>query len=204
MRTFLAALAAAALIAPCAHAQPAPPALNKVPALVKPGAYTVEPTHTRVLFAVDHLGFTTWYGQFTNVAGTLTLDPLHPAGSTFDITIPAITVSTSNTTLDGELNSPEWFDTAKFPTIAFKSEKITRTGKTTAKITGELTFHGVTRPETLAVTFNASGINMITKAYTVGFNATGTIKRSDFNQTTYLPVIGDDVTLIISAAFVQS
>lgn len=197
-------VAALLLAAPLANAQPAPPPLNKAPALVQPGVYTVEPTHTRVLFAVDHLGFTTWYGEFTNAAGSLNLDPKHPAASSFDITIPANTISTSNTKLDGELNSPEWFDTAKYPTIEFKSEKITRTGKTTAKIVGDLTFHGVTRPETLNVTFNASGTNVVTNAYTVGFNATGTIKRSDFNQKTYLPVIGDDVTLIISAAFVKS
>jgi polyisoprenoid-binding protein YceI len=204
MRLLSAALLAATLLAPIAHAQPAPPPLNKTPAFVKPGAYTVEPTHTRVLFSVDHLGFTTWYGEFTNVSGSLMLNPTHPAASSFDISIPANTISTSNTKLDGELNSPEWFDTAKYPTIEFKSAKITRTGRSTAKITGELTFHGVTKPETLNVTFNASGINFITKAYTVGFNATGTIKRSDFNQTTYLPVIGDDVTLTISAAFVQN
>ncbi|NNM57661.1 MAG: YceI family protein, partial [Acidocella sp.] len=52
-------------------------------------------------------------------------------------------------------------------------------------------------------TFNASGVNMLSKQYTVGFNATGHIKRSDFNQKTYIPLIGDDVTLIISAAFVK-
>ena len=197
------ALGAAILAAPLlAHAQSIPP-LNTNPAAVPAAAYTVEPTHTRVLFAVSHMGFTTWYGQFTNVSGTLNLNPKALSSSSFDITIPANTVSTSNTKLDGELNSPEWFDTAKYPTIAFKSEKIVRTGHDTAKVTGELTFHGVTRPETLAVTFNASGVNMLTKQYTVGFNATGHLKRSDFNQKTYIPLIGNDVTLIISAAFVK-
>jgi polyisoprenoid-binding protein YceI len=196
-------LGAAILAAPAlAQAQSIPP-LNTNPAAVPAAAYTVEPTHTRVLFAVSHMGFTTWYGQFTNVSGTLNLDPKALSSSSFDITIPADTVSTSNTKLDGELNSPEWFDTAKYPTIEFKSEKIVRTGRDTAKVTGELTFHGVTRPETLDVTFNASGVNMLSKQYTVGFNATGHIKRSDFNQKTYIPLIGDDVTLIISAAFVK-
>jgi polyisoprenoid-binding protein YceI len=197
------ALGAAILAGPAlAQAQSIPP-LNTNPAAVPAAAYTVEPTHTRVLFAVSHMGFTTWYGQFTNVSGTLNLDPKALSSSSFDITIPADTVSTSNTKLDGELNSPEWFDTAKYPTIEFKSEKIVRTGRDTAKVTGELTFHGVTRPETLDVTFNASGVNMLSKQYTVGFNATGHIKRSDFNQKTYIPLIGDDVTLIISAAFVK-
>jgi polyisoprenoid-binding protein YceI len=195
-------LAAALLAAPAvALAQMAPPDANA--AQVKPGTYQVEPTHTRVLFAVSHMGFTTWYGNFTSVSGSLSLDPKHLAATSFDIFIPANSVSTTNTKLDGELNSPAWFDTAKYPSIEFKSEKMVRTGHDTALVTGELTFHGVTKPETLHVTFNAAGMNVMTKQYTAGFNATGVIKRSDFNQSTYVPLIGDDVTLIISAAFVQ-
>ncbi|MBB5374391.1 YceI family protein [Acidocella aromatica] len=199
MKTKLLALAALALPS-LALAQSV---ADANPADVKAGAYTVEPSHTRVLFAVSHMGFTTWYGDFTNVSGSLNLDPAKLSSTSFDITIPANTVSTTNTKLDGELNSPEWFDTAKYPTIEFKSEKVVRTGKDTALVTGELTFHGVTKPETLKVTFNAAGVNPLSKQYTVGFNATGTLKRSDFNQKTYVPLIGDDVTLTISAAFVQ-
>jgi polyisoprenoid-binding protein YceI len=202
MRRFiLAAMLAAAPFA--AAAQPAPPPLNLSPAAVQPGTYSVEPTHTRVLFAVNHLGFTTWYGEFTHVSGTLTLNPKSLSATSLSITIPANTVSTSNTKLDGELNSPEWFDTAKYPTITFTSTKIIRTGHATAKVYGNLTFHGVTKPEVLAVTFNASGINMISKQYTAGFNASTVIKRGDFNQNTYLQLIGNDVTLTISAAFVK-
>ncbi len=201
MKSTLLALALAA--APAAALAQAATAPDTNPAHVKPGTYQVEPSHTRMLFAVSHMGFTTWYGDFTGVSGSLTLDPAKLANASFDIIIPANTVSTTNTKLDGELNSPEWFDTAKYPTIEFKSEKVLRTGKDTALVTGELTFHGVTKPETLKVSFNASGINPLTKQYTIGFNASGEIKRSDFNQKTYVPLIGDDVTLTISAAFVQ-
>jgi len=170
---------------------------------VKAGSYKVEPSHTRILFAVSHMGFTTWYGEFTGASGTLTLDPKALAATKFDITLPANTISTTNAKLDGELNSPEWFNTAKYPVIEFKSGTVVQTGKNTADVTGELTFHGVTRPEILQVTFNAAGINGLTNQYTAGFDATGVIKRSDFNQSTYVPLIGDDVRLIISAAFVQ-
>lgn len=199
MKTAL--LAAALLAAPAAALAQAAPDTN--PADVKAGTYQVEPTHTRILFAVSHMGFTTWYGDFTGASGTLTLDPKDLAATKFDIIIPANSVSTTNTKLDGELNGPDWFDTAKYPTIEFKSEKLVRTGHDTANVTGELTFHGVTRPETLHVTFNAAGMNMLSKQYTAGFNASGVLKRSDFNQSTYVPLIGDDVTLTISAAFVQ-
>ena len=197
------ALGAALLAAPVAAQAQSVPSVNTNPAAVQAGGYSVEPTHTRVLFSVSHMGFTTWYGEFTNVSGSLNLNPASPAASTLDITIPTDTVSTSNTKLDGELNSPKWFDSAKYPTIEFKSTKIVRTGHDSATVFGDLTFHGVTKPEVLNVSFNASGINVISKQYTVGFNASGLIKRSDFNQTTYVPLIGDDVTLMISAAFVK-
>jgi polyisoprenoid-binding protein YceI len=85
--------------------------------------------------------------------------------------------------------------------MVFKSTKIIETGKGVAKVTGDLTFHGVTRPVTLAVKFNAAGANPMTKKYTVGFEVSGKIKRSDFGMNTYVPLIGDDVDLIVSAGF---
>ena len=147
------------------------------------------------------MGFTTWYGEFANVSGALKLDPKAPEKSAVDIHIPTNTVSTNNAKLDGELKSDQWLDAAQYPDIAFKSVKVVATGKETAKLIGDLTLHGVTRPVTLAVKFNDAGVNPLDKKYTVGFNATGSIKRSDFGVKTYLPLIGDEVGLIISAGF---
>ncbi|VFU09432.1 YceI family protein [Methylocella tundrae] len=199
-------LGAALLTSPLAGSSvkaepPATSARKTNPAAVQPGAYAVDPIHTRVLFSVSHMGFTTWYGEFTNVTGTLDLDPKAPAKSAVEIHIPTNTVSTSNAKLDGELKGDQWFDAAKFPDITFKSVKVVETGKGTGKLTGDLTFHGVTKPVTLAVTFNDAGVNPLNKKYTAGFNATGSIKRSDFGVKTYLPLIGDEVDLIISAGF---
>ena len=197
-----AALVAASLTVTSAIALAQPPMeVTHDPAAVQAGAYDVEPYHTRVLFSVSHLGFTTWYGEFTNVSGSLNLDPGKPAGSALEIHIPVGTVSTTNAKLDGDLKSDAWFDAAQFPEIVFKSTKVTETGKDAAKVTGDLTFHGVTRPVTLAVKFNAAGANPMTKKYTVGFEVSGKIKRSDFGVKTYIPLIGDDVDLIISAGF---
>ncbi len=194
---------AAVLIAPLATAaEPAAkPRPKTAPAAVEAGAYAVEPVHTRVLFSVSHMGFTTWYGQFTNVSGKLDLDPRAPEKSAVEIHIPTDTVTTTNAKLDGELKGDQWFDAAQYPDIAFKSSKLAVTGKGAGRLTGDLTFHGVTRPVTLAVKFNAAGVNPLDKKYTVGFNATGSILRSDFGVKTYLPLIGDEVDLIISAGF---
>jgi polyisoprenoid-binding protein YceI len=196
--TSIMTLLAASAMASQAYAQAVP---SRDPATVQDGAYSVEPNHTRVLFSVSHLGFTTWYGEFTNVSGSLSLAPKSLKHTTLEIHIPTGTISTSNAKLDGELKSGDWFDAAKYPEILFTATKITQTGKNTAAVTGDLAFHGVTKPVTLKVKFNAAGINPLDHKYTVGFEVSGKIKRSDYGVKTYLPLIGDDVTLIISAAF---
>ena|ERR1700760_2050997 len=197
-----AALVAASLTVTSAVAlAQAPMEIIQDPAAVQAGAYDVEPLHTRVLFSVSHMGFTTWYGEFTGVSGSLDLDPKKPAASALEIHIPVAAVSTTNAKLDGELKSDAWLDAGQFPEIVFKSTKVTETGKNAAKVMGDLTLHGVTKPVTLAVKFNGAGTNPLDKKYTAGFEVSGKIKRSDFGVKTYVPLIGDDVDLIISAGF---
>lgn len=176
-------------------------ALNTDPSAVEAGAYKLETSHARVVFATSHMGFSTWYGDFTGATGTLTLDPKSPAASKLEVSIPVASVTTTNAKLDEELKSADWFDAATYPTITFKSTKVTVTAPGEAKVEGDLTFHGVTKPVTLDATFKASGQNPMTKAYTVGFEVKGALKRSDFGVKTYVPLIGDDVTLTISAPF---
>ena len=170
---------------------------------VTAGNYVVEPGHTQVEFKLLHIGFTYYSGVFSNVSGTLVLDPAKPSASKLDVTIPINSVATTSTKLDGELKSATWFDADKFATATFVSSAVTRTGKDTAKVAGVLTLHGVSKPETLTVRFIGAGVNPLDKKYTAGFEATGTIKRSDFGVKTYLPLIGDEVKLTIAGAFEQ-
>ena len=107
-------------------------------AAVQEGVYSVEPAHTRVLFSVSHMGFTTYYGEFPNVSGSLDLKPKAIGASTLEIHIPTASVSTGNAKLNGELASEQWLDAAKYPEMVFKAEKIAPTGKNTANVTGEL------------------------------------------------------------------
>jgi polyisoprenoid-binding protein YceI len=172
------------------------------PATVQSGTYAIEPTHTRVLFALDHFGVSTWYGDFTHVSGLLRLDAKNPAASGVEVSVPTDSLSTTNAALDGELKGADWFDVARFPTITFRSTKVTVLGPGRASIAGDLTLHGVTRPVVLEARFKgAAGPNAILRAYVVGFDLTGEIKRSDFGITKYAGSIGDDVRLIISAPF---
>jgi polyisoprenoid-binding protein YceI len=171
------------------------------PARVQAGTYALEPVHTQVLYSLSHMGFTTWYGNFTGASGTLVIDPKSPANSTLSVSIPAASLSSTSAKLDGELKGSGWFGVADYPTITFKSTKVDQTGPTAAQVTGDLTLHGETHPVTLAVTFNGAGVNPLDRADTLGFEAIGRIKRSAFGIRKYVPLVGDDVNLIISAAF---
>lgn len=198
----LAAIAVAAATAAVAQAPKWTPP-SSVPSAVRAGTYKVETNHTQVLFSVVHFGFNAYYGKFPGATGTLTLDPARPANSSFDISIPVAEVTTANAKLDEELRSPQFFDPARFPAITFKSTKVTPTGPATADVTGNLTMHGVTKPLTLKVKFNAAGVAPMVNTYQAGFEATGTLKRSEFGITYGIPVVSDDVKIMVTSAFEQ-
>jgi|SRR5438067_4860385 len=197
MKPILACAIAAAVLLGAAP----PPAVSTDPGSVPAGTYKVEPTHTRVQFTVSHLGFTDWWGDFTGVSGTLALDPARLGASRVDIAIPVASVSTTNATLDGELRSADWFDAARFPTIRFASTRIVRTGPARASLYGTLTLHGATRLVVLDARFVGAGRNPLSKVYTIGFNATATIRRSDYGVKMDVPMVGDETAIRISAAF---
>jgi polyisoprenoid-binding protein YceI len=168
----------------------------------KPGSYKVESYHTQVGFSISHFGFTNYSGLFSGATGTLQLDPAKLGTSKLDISIPVDSVTTTVSKLTDELKGDQWFDTAKFPKATFVSTQVVPTAEG-ATVTGNFTLHGITKPVVLHVRFIGAGVNPIDKAYTVGFEATGTIKRSDFNVKTYLPAVGDEVKLNIAGAFEQ-
>jgi polyisoprenoid-binding protein YceI len=196
-----------ALVAPVALAAALPSLAiaqaSTDPAALKAGTYIVESHHTLVQFAVNHFGFNDYFGTFPGATGTMTLNPKSLQSTRLDISVPVATLSTTNATLDGELTSADWFDAAKYPAIRFVSQKVVQTGPRTATISGTITLHGVSQPMTLDATFGGAGVNPMNKAYTAGFKATGTLKRSAFGVSKYVPMVGDDVAISITAAFEQ-
>ena len=170
-------------------------------AKVEGGHFVVDKNHAKIIFSTTHFGFSTYYGLFTDFDAKLDFDPKMPTASKLAVTVRMNGIDTTNPKLDNHLKSAEFFDVAHYPTATFKSTKIEVNGPTTGRITGELTLHGVTKPVVLDTTFNGGGINPMTKAYVVGFNATGVVKRSEFGISTYVPVVGDDVKLTISGEF---
>jgi polyisoprenoid-binding protein YceI len=192
------AFAASLLVSAAAQAQgPA----GTDPHTIQSGTYAVEPNHTEINFSVLHFGFTYYSGVFSKASGDLTLDPRTLAAAKLNISVPIDSVLTTSAKLDNELRGDSWLDAQKYPTMTFQSTKIELTGPTTADVAGDLTFHGVTRPIVLKASLVGAGIDPLDKAYTVGFQVTGDLKRSDFGVKAYIPLIGDDVHLNIAAAF---
>ena len=167
-------------------------------AAAAPEEYTLDPSHSQVVFSYDHLGFSTTYGMFSGFDGTVMFDEAEPANSSVEIEIPISTMVTGWDARDQHFSSPDFFNIGEFPAATFKSTAVEMTGDNTAKITGDLTAVGTTAPVTLDVTFNGSGMHPMQNKPWMGFDATGTIKRSDFNLGKFAPAVGDEVNLIIS------
>ncbi len=196
IRTIAFVLAGAAVFATSAQPSPAGDL-----AKAEGGHYTIDKSHAKIVFSINHLGFSTYYGIFNDFAGSLDFDSAAPAKSALSVTINVAGIVTTDRKLDANLKSEAFFDVAKFPKATFKSTSIELTGEGTGKLTGDLTLHGVTKPVTLDVTFNGSGTPPMSKAYVVGFDAVGTLKRSDFGIKNFVPFVGDDVKLLISCEF---
>lgn len=178
------------------------------PAAVTGGAYTADADHTLVKWQVDHFGFTPYFGIFGSVTGTLQLDPANPSAAKVDVTIPVSKVTTANANLTGHLlKAAEAGKAADFfganPADAkFVSTNVAVSGQT-AKITGNLTLNGVTKPVTLDAKFYGAGKSPMSGKENVGFTATGAIKRSDFGIGFAIPMVSDEVKLEIVAAFLK-
>jgi polyisoprenoid-binding protein YceI len=168
---------------------------------VEGGHFKLDKRHARIVFSTTHLGFSTYYGFFGDIDGKLDYDPASPTASTLETSVNLNVLVTNDSELDENLKSPDYFDVPKFPVATFKSTKIEITGAATGKITGDLTLHGVTKPVVLDVTLNRGGTNPVTQSYILGFDATGTLSRSEFGIKTLVPFVGDQVKLVLSCEF---
>lgn len=158
--------------------------------------YTIDPQHSSVLWHIDHFGFSKPSGKWM-AEGTLVLDEAKPQNSKVNVTIHVANVVTGILELDKHLKGKLFFDVTQFPTATFISDKVNVTDKKTAKVFGILTVRGVSKPIVLNVTLNKVGENPISNKMTVGFSAVTRLKRSDFDITTLLPGLGDDVVVDI-------
>ncbi|WP_407470055.1 YceI family protein [Xanthomonas campestris] len=190
--------AAAAAPAPAADASTAPAVQ------VASGTYTLDPTHTDVLAQWSHFGFSNPTAHFGNVDGTLVYDAADVTKSTVQVTLPLSGLNSFTAKFDEHLKSGDFFDAAKFPSATFKSTKVESAGTNKLTVTGDLTIKDQTKPVVLDVTLNGAGEHPMKKVPAAGFDATTTIKRSDFGVGQYAPNVSDEVKIRITTEALQA
>lgn len=193
-----------------ASAAPAQEAATSGPSPEPPaGTYHVDPGHTRLIFSVNHLGFSEYTAFFRKAEATLTFDPAKPESMVLEAEVDPASVETLYTDpaldFNAVLAGESFLDAAKFPKITFKSTRVRQTGPKEATVTGDLTLHGITKPISLRVRYNGgyAGHPLDPGGARIGFSAEGAIFRSDFGMGFGIPApgtmmgVGDLVTIRI-------
>ena len=166
-------------------------------AFAAPETYVVDGSHTYPRFSYSHLGFSTQLSRFNTTTGKVVFDKAAKTGSV-DIEIDAKSVDTGSTLFNQHIQGEDFLDTAKYPKAIFKSTNVVFEGDKPAKIEGNLTIKGVTKPVTLTVTSFQAMPHPMQKKDAIGANAYTTIKRTEFNAGKYAPHVGDEVRIDIA------
>ena len=211
---------ALAVLAACALHQTgdafAADALVPVATDLPAGTYRLDPAHASLIFRVSHLGFSRYTARFTRFDAELQLDPTDPATASVTATIDPRSIETDNRDpsydFDAQLRGEPWLDTARFPEMTFRSSEVELTRPDSARITGDLELHGITRPVTLEATFNGGYASHPLDPFgaRIGFSAHGTLLRSAFGITEGVPPpgsdfgVGDAVEIVVEAEFTRA
>ena len=160
--------------------------------------YDIDPDHTMVLASWSHLGYSHPSANFGGAHGTITYDPQAPETSSVEVTLPLTGLDSFVPKLDEHLRGADFFDAARFPEARFRSTSVRATGEGRLAVDGELTVRGVTRPVVLDVVLNKAGPHPMGGTPTIGFDATATLKRSEFGMAMAVPMVSDEVSLRIT------
>ena len=179
-------------------------ALLATPALAEPQTYQLDPSHSQIVFKWSHLGFSTTYGMFSGFEGTIEFDAEDPAASSVTVTFPVETMFTGWEERTAHFLSPDFLDAAANQTVTFTSTGIEVTGEDTALITGDLTLGGVTQEVVLDTKLNQAADHPMEGKPWLGFDATTTVLRSEFDAGQFAPFVGDEVEIMISVEAQQA
>ncbi|HEY4555325.1 MAG TPA: YceI family protein [Lysobacter sp.] len=189
------------------------PARSAIPllliALASPAAaaerYALDPVHTRVLFAIDHAGFSKALGTVSGSTGTLEFDPGDWTQARLEVQVPLDRLDLGDATWNRAARAANLLDTARHPQARFVSQQVEPLADDRARVCGELTLRGVARPLCMDVTLNALKRHPLPPfRRTAGFSATAQLSRADFGIAAWPTVIGDAVELRIEAEAVRA
>lgn len=169
------------------------------------GQYTLDKDHAALLFKINHLGFSTFIGRFTDFDASLDFDPENIEASSVEVIVDMTSLDVNLPEFEEELLGSNWFDAAQFPQAVYRTTGFVGNNGNDYEFAGELTMHGVTAPLNLVVTFNGGGRNFLTRSYTLGFQASANFLRSDFGVDRFTNFgVGDDIELEIHVEFQEA
>ncbi|UWQ23054.1 YceI family protein [Jannaschia sp. W003] len=168
------------------------------PAAAEPERYALAPDHSQILFQFEHLGYSTTWGLLSNLAGTIVFDPDDPAASSVEVAIPLAAMFTGWEPRDEAFRSAEFLGADENPEATFRSTAIEVTGEDTGRIAGVLALNGVEREVVLEARLNHRGDHPMERVPWIGFDATATLRRSDFDAGRFAPFISDEIEVRIS------
>ncbi len=163
-----------------------------------PEKYTLDASHSQIVFSYNHLGFSTTWGMFSGFEGDIMFDADAPAGSTVAVSMPLKSMLTGWEKRFQHFMSPDFFNATDDSKVSFTSTSIEVTGDATAKITGDLTVNGVTKSVVLDAVLNQNAEHPMAGKPWLGFSATTKILRSDFDAGKFAPYVGDELDVMIS------
>ncbi|MBD0425356.1 YceI family protein [Aquisalinus flavus] len=177
------------------------PEVAQEQAALKPGLYRLDPDHASLSFSLNHMGLSTLTGRFDRLEASLDFDEAAPEAAALDVLVDMTSLSIATPDFTGTLKGSDWFDVAAAPQARFVSTGITVTGRNSGEVAGDLTIGEITAPVTLTVTFNGGAQVPLTGAYTLGFDAEGTLNRSEFGLGRFSSFVSDEVAIRFSGEF---
>jgi polyisoprenoid-binding protein YceI len=181
----------------------APGAVTNDPAKVPAGSYALDKAHASLTAKIMHMGFSQYTFRFKGLDSSFDFDPAKIPATKLMVAVDVKSIDTGDAKFDAELSGANWLDAAKYPTMTFVSTGVMPGADAKGQVSGDLTLHGVTKPVTLDVVFNGVGAGIIPGSTRLGFSAVAKIKRSDFGVTKYVPLVGDDMTLLIEVEYTK-
>ena len=162
---------------------------------LRSGEYSLDKSHTTVLFKIRHLELSTYVGRFNSFDASLDFDPLNPETMNLEASIDIDSLDINDPDLKDDLMGRTWFHQKNYPQAKFTTLKVEPLGDNKFTFTGNLNWRGVVKQISLVVTFHGGANNILTQKYTLGFSATGSFLRSDFGMDAYIPIVGDQINI---------
>lgn len=201
-RMFAIALLSSFLLSACVSL--ITPTVQPELAKLKAGAYSLDKTHARLLFKVNHLGLSTYVGRFNDFDASLEFDPKDISAAKLSAVIEIGSLDINDAGLKDDLMGRSWFDQSNFPQAVFESTSVRSVEGNDFVFSGRLTWRGMTKPILVTATFNGGANNLLTGKYTLGFSAEVSFSRSEFGMDKFVPLVGDEVVIETYAEFLKN